>query len=68
MATSHLAELHRSLGIPADYGAARHLRPFREANTDRLILVGHDPTEGKPVRLAPRAAAAWRRMRVRSCR
>ena len=63
MATAHLTELHRSLGIPADYGAARYLRAFREADADRLILVGHDPTEGKPVRLAPRAAAAWRRMR-----
>ena len=57
MATAHLTELHRSLGIPADYGAARYLRAFREADADRLILVGHDPTEGKPVRLARRCSS-----------
>jgi D-alanyl-D-alanine carboxypeptidase len=61
--TARLAALHRSLGIPADYGRARHMRPFREANIPRLILVGRHPTDKKPIRLAPRAAAAWRRMR-----
>lgn len=58
-----LAALHRRLGIPADYARSRHLRLFREANIPRLVLVGRDPTDRKAVRLAPRAAAAWRRMR-----
>ena len=63
MATSRLARLHQALGIPADYARSRDLRAFREASIPRLVLVGRDPTDQKPVRLAPRAAAAWRRMR-----
>ena len=63
MTTSRLAALHQSLGIPANYGASRHLRAFREADAHRLILIGRDPTNRQPVRLAPRAAVAWRRMR-----
>ncbi len=62
MTAPRLAALHRRLGIPAHYGASRHLRAFREVAAHRLILVGRDPTDGKPVRLTSRAAAAWRRM------
>ncbi len=58
-----LAALHRSLGIPADYGRTRHMRAFREAKVATLVRVGRHPADKKPVRLAPRAAAAWRRMR-----
>ena len=57
-----LTALHRSLGIPADYGRSRRMRAFREADPDRLVLVGRDPADNKPVRLSPRAATAWRRM------
>lgn len=64
MASSRLAVLHHSLGIPADYGAKRHMRAFREAKVTSLVLVGRHPSDRKPVRLAPRAAAAWRRMRA----
>jgi D-alanyl-D-alanine carboxypeptidase len=53
--------LRRALGIPADYGASRGMSAFREAR--RLLLVGHDPSDGMPVRLTPPAAHAWRRMR-----
>ncbi len=58
-----LQKLHRALGIPADYARSRGLRAFREASIPRLVLVGRDPTDQKPVRLAPRAATAWGRMR-----
>ena len=57
-----LAALHRSLGIPPDYGRSRRLRAFREADPAKLIFVGRDPSDNKPVRLSPRAAIAWRRM------
>ena len=54
------AELWAKFGIPADYSRVRGLPLQREAK--RLVLVGRAPDDGKPVRLAPRAAAAWRRM------
>ncbi len=59
-----LATLHRALGIPADYGRVRQLRAFREAQPASLVRVGRHPLEGRPVRLARPAAAAWRRMRA----
>ena len=59
-----LAALHRSLGIPPGYGRSRHLRAFREADPAKLVFVGRDPSDRKPVHLVPRAAAAWRRMRA----
>jgi D-alanyl-D-alanine carboxypeptidase len=59
-----LAALHRSLGIPSDYGRTRCMRAFREAKVASLVLVGRHPSDRKPVRLAPRAAAAWRRMQA----
>jgi D-alanyl-D-alanine carboxypeptidase len=49
------------LGIPADYAQARRMPIQREAA--RLVFVGRAPDDGKPVRLAPRTAIAWRRMR-----
>jgi zinc D-Ala-D-Ala carboxypeptidase len=55
-----LRRLWIRLGIPADYCRARKLPLQREAK--RLVFVGRAPDDGKPVRLAPRAAAAWRRM------
>lgn len=53
-------KLWASLGIPADYPRVRGLPVQREAV--RLVSVGRTPDK-KIVRLAPRAAAAWRRMR-----
>jgi D-alanyl-D-alanine carboxypeptidase len=49
------------LGIPADYAEARHLPVQREAAT--LVSIGRSPA-GRLIRLAPRAAAAWRRMQA----
>ena len=56
-----LKKVHASLGIPADYARVRGLKAHREART--LVFVGPAPDDGKPVRLAPRAAAAWKKMR-----
>ena len=57
-----LRSLWRRLGIPADYARVRRMRVFREAS--RTVPVGRAADDGKPVRLSPRAAAAWRRMRA----
>jgi zinc D-Ala-D-Ala carboxypeptidase len=57
-----LPQLNQSLGIPRDYAAKRGLRPQREART--LVSVGPAPDDGQILRLAPPAAAAWRRMRA----
>lgn len=54
-----LSRLWRSLGIPADYSAARALPLQREART--LVRIGRSPT-GRVILLTPRAAAAWRKM------
>ena len=51
----------RALGIPRTYGPSRGLARQREART--LVAVGRAPDDGKLVRLAPRAAAAWKKMR-----
>src|SRR5258708_23855483 len=66
MPSARLRQLHRTLGIPFDYGATRGLQPQREAT--RLVSVGPAPDDGQLVRLAPRAAAAWRRMRAAAVR
>jgi D-alanyl-D-alanine carboxypeptidase len=63
---TRLRSLHRALGIPADYGVRRRLPLQNEAR--RLVTVGRAADDGKPVRLAPRAAAAWRRMRAAAAR
>lgn len=61
-----LAALHRSLGIPADYSRRRGLPVFREAR--RTVLVARAADDNRPVRLTPRAAAAWRRMQAAAAR
>jgi D-alanyl-D-alanine carboxypeptidase len=55
-----LQAIWRRFGIPADYPRRRGLPVQREAK--HLVLVGRAPDDGKAVRLAPRAAAAWRKM------
>ncbi len=52
-------DLHRELGIPADYAAARGLPHFPEAR--RLVEVGPNLV-GRMQRLAPEAALKWRQM------
>ena len=61
-ARTRLRALHRALGIPADYAKRRHLPWQREAR--QLVSIGPAADDGKRLRLAPRAAAAWRRMRA----
>lgn len=57
--------LHRALGIPADYPARR--LPFqREAR--RLVVAARAADDGKPVRLTPPAANAWKKMRAAAAR
>ena len=60
-----LRDLHRDLGIPADYAARRGLKRQRPARA--LTTVGRNP-EGGPVQLSPRAAAAWVRLRQAAAR
>jgi D-alanyl-D-alanine carboxypeptidase len=57
---TQLRQLHRRLGIPADYPALRHLPWQREAT--RLVAIGPAADDGRPVRLTPRAATAWSKM------
>jgi D-alanyl-D-alanine carboxypeptidase len=57
-----LEQVWAKFGIPADYPARRGLPRQREAA--QLVAIGRAPDDGKLVRLAPRAAAAWRRMRA----
>ena len=65
---SALAALHRRLGIPPGYAAARSLRLQRETNIRHLCLVARAADDGQPVRLTPRAAAAWEKMRETAAR
>lgn len=58
-------EAAHSLGVPRDHGRVRGLRVIREPA--RLAYIGHD-TQGRPQWLAPRAAAAWARMRDAAAR
>jgi D-alanyl-D-alanine carboxypeptidase len=55
-----LADLHRELGVPADYALRRALPLQSEAR--ELVSIGRD-LFGRPQRLVPGAARAWRRMR-----
>jgi len=64
--STRIRSLHRRLGIPADYAAERHLPLHREAK--RLVSVGPAADDGKPVRLAPAVARAWRRMQTAAAR
>lgn len=61
VAKHRYARLWARLGIPTDYPRVRGLPVQREAT--RLVFVARAPDDGKLVRLTPRAAAAWRRMR-----
>ncbi|MSU22874.1 MAG: D-alanyl-D-alanine carboxypeptidase family protein [Opitutus sp.] len=61
MSSTRLRAIHRTLGIPSDYGARRGLGPQREAVS--LVSIGRTPDDGKILRLTPRTAAAWQRMR-----
>jgi D-alanyl-D-alanine carboxypeptidase len=63
---TRIRALHRRLGVPAGYAASRHLPLQREAR--RLVSVGPAADDGRPVRLAPGAARAWRRMRAAATR
>lgn len=56
-----LQAIWRRFGIPPDYARTRHLPVQCEARV--LVAIGRNP-EGRIIRLAPRAAAAWRRMRT----
>jgi len=49
-----------ALGVPRDYGRTRRLTRVREPR--QLACIGHD-VQGRFQWLAPRAAAAWQRMR-----
>ncbi len=60
--SSSLRQLWARLGIPADYARTRHMPVQRVART--LVSVGRAADDGKVVRLTPRAAAAWQRMRA----
>ncbi len=61
-----IARLAHALGIPPDYATARNLTPQLEA--PRLVSIGRAPDDGKIVRLAPRAAVAWKKMREAAAR
>lgn len=63
MLTETCQNLHRELGIPADYAADRRLPFFPEARG--LVDVGPNLV-GRMQRLAPRAAARWRDMAERA--
>ena len=56
-----LRQLWADLGIPVDYARTRHLPVQRVARS--LVSVGRAADDGKAVRLTPRAAAAWKKMR-----
>jgi D-alanyl-D-alanine carboxypeptidase len=57
-----LRQLWKKLGIPADYARTRHMPVQRTARS--LLSIGPAADDGKPVRLSPPAARAWRRMRA----
>ncbi|MDP1580826.1 MAG: M15 family metallopeptidase [Candidatus Didemnitutus sp.] len=59
---SPLQRLWAKLGIPADYARSRHLPVQRVAA--RLVRVDRAADDDQLIRLAPAAAAAWRRLRV----
>lgn len=63
---SHLARLWARLGIPADYVTERRM-PLQSA-ARRLVSIGPAADDGRTVRLAPRAAAAWHRLRDAAAR
>lgn len=62
MTARELIKLWARLGIPADYAARARLRLHPEAK--RLVSIGRAADDRKILRLAPRAAVAWRRMQA----
>lgn len=65
ISVTRLRRIWKELGVPADYAEARRIPLQREAR--RLVAVGRNKND-RIVRLAPRAAAAWRRMRLAAAR
>lgn len=61
-----LRRLWSKLGIPADYARRRHLPLQRVARS--LVSIGRADDDGQLLKLAPRAAAAWKRMRAAAAR
>lgn len=55
-------DLWARLGIPADFARRAERRIQPEAK--RLVVIGRAADDGKILRLAPRAAAAWQRMQA----
>jgi D-alanyl-D-alanine carboxypeptidase len=53
------------LGLPAGYAKSRHLPVQREAKA--LVSIGRNP-DGRIIRLAPRAAAAWKKLQAAAAR
>ena len=62
MKTQNLAQLWAKLGIPADYAKRAEQRLHAEAQ--RLVFIDRARDDGRILKLAPRAAAAWRRMQA----
>lgn len=60
---ARLRLLHEELGIPRDYASTRKLTLHVEADETTLIEIGRND-EGRPIRLTPPAADAWRRMQA----
>lgn len=60
MTNKELRRVWQRLGIPADVARRAETRLHPEAK--RLVFIGRAADDGRLLRLAPRAAAAWRRM------
>ena len=63
---TRIRSIHRALGIPAGYPAQRQMPVQREAR--RLVIAARAADDGQPVRLTPRASAAWKRMQSAAAR
>ena len=59
---AELTELHRSLGLPADYALSRGLALQLEASIDSLVTIALTE-DGRAIQLTPSAAAAWTRLK-----
>lgn len=57
-----LRVIWKKLGIPAGYAHGRRMPVQCVARS--LVSIGPAADDGRPVKLAPRAAAAWRRMQA----
>jgi D-alanyl-D-alanine carboxypeptidase len=57
-----LADLHRALGLPADYAQRRGLTFQAEAPSASLVTIAHTD-DGRAIQLSPPAAAAWTRLK-----